>query len=259
MLTEADLDLLREAAREAGKVALGYFRRDPRRWTKEGDSPVSEADLAVDRRLHEVLTRARPDYGWLSEETADTAERLSKRRVFVVDPIDGTRAFLAGDGQWTVSLAVVEEGRPVSAAIYKPCGDEMYLAQKGRGTTMNGATVRVSQRPGLSGARFAGPKAIAGHTEISSRGIDYAGYIPSLAYRLALVADGRIDIASARGRACDWDLAAADLLVQEAGGLVTDLAGERACYNKADVRHGALVAGPLPLIDSLRPVLERLL
>ncbi|MBA5778367.1 3'(2'),5'-bisphosphate nucleotidase CysQ [Stappia sp. F7233] len=253
---QSDLDLLEAAAREAGRVALGFFGCDPRRWSKEGDSPVSEADIAVDRALHELLTSARPEYGWLSEETTDDAARLSRRRIFVVDPIDGTRAFLSGGDEWTVALAVVEEGRPISAAVYRPVGDEMYLARTGSGTMMNGARVRVSRRDSLEGATFAGPKAVAGRSDLKARGLEYAGYIPSLAYRLALVAAGRIDIAAARGRACDWDLAAADLLVQEAGGRLTDLSGRTAHYNKTDVRHGALIAGPANLVEDLRPMLD---
>ncbi|WP_244313760.1 3'(2'),5'-bisphosphate nucleotidase CysQ [Stappia sediminis] len=252
----SDLELLEQAAREAGDIALRYFRRDPKRWTKEGDSPVSEADIAVDRHLHDMLTSSRPDYGWLSEETRDNEKRLSRSRVFIVDPIDGTRAFLAGTDEWTVAIAVVERGRPVYAAVYRPAGDEMYLGALGKGATLNGQRIRVSARQDLSGARFAGPKSVSKHAEITERGVVYAGYIPSLAYRLAMVSDGRIDIASARGRACDWDLAASDLLVQEAGGCLTDLEGAAAIYNKPDVRHKALVAGPSALVDPLRPILK---
>ena len=107
---DADLELVRKAAREAGELAMRYFRRDPQVWMKAGNSPVTEGDLAVDRLLRDRLSAARPDYGWLSEETADSSERLSALRTFVVDPIDGTRGFIAGSAEWCVSVAIVEDG-----------------------------------------------------------------------------------------------------------------------------------------------------
>src|SRR5712664_1853384 len=115
-----DLDLLVAAAREAAALALTFFGQDPRSWAKGATSIVSEADFALDRLLAERLRTARPDYGWLSEETADNPERLDRRRVFVVDPIDGTRAFLSGRSEWCVSLAVVADGRPVVAVLLAP-------------------------------------------------------------------------------------------------------------------------------------------
>ena len=116
LLSAADVPLLVDAARAAGEIALSFFRRDPKVYTKTDQSPVTEADLAVDAYLRETLQAARPDHGWLSEETADTADRLSRRRVFVVDPIDGTRAFIRGEDSWSVSLAVVEDGIAVAGA-----------------------------------------------------------------------------------------------------------------------------------------------
>jgi Archaeal fructose-1,6-bisphosphatase and related enzymes of inositol monophosphatase family len=115
-----DLELLRSTAVAAGIIASSYFRKDVRSWTKENASPVSEADIIVDRFLAANLLQARPDYGWLSEETADNPSRLDCERVFVVDPIDGTRAFLRGEDYWTVSLAVVENGVPVAGVVYAP-------------------------------------------------------------------------------------------------------------------------------------------
>ncbi|MCC4244107.1 3'(2'),5'-bisphosphate nucleotidase CysQ [Stappia indica] len=254
-----DMELIARAARAGGEIALSYFRKDPRRWTKENDSPVSEADLAVDRHLAEALQAARPDYGWLSEETADDSSRLAARRSFVVDPIDGTRGFLAGSGEWTVAIAVVEDGRPVAAALFRPVGNDLYTATLGQGATLNGREVAVSGQPVLSGASVAGPKSITGQGPMMRTGISHAGYVPSLALRLALVAEGRIDAAVVRENACDWDLAAADLLVQEAGGRLEDLDGRALAYNRASVRHPALVAGPPALAAPLRPILAQLL
>ena len=254
-----DMDLIARAARGGGEIALSYVRTDPRRWPKENDSPVSEADLAVDRHLAEALKAARPDYGWLSEETVDDSSRLATRRSFVVDPIDGRRVFLAGSGEWTVAIAVVEDGRPVAAALYRPVGNDLYTATLGQGARLNGREVAVSGQPVLSGASVAGPKSITGQGPMMRTGISHAGYIPSLALRLALVAQGLIDAAVVRENACDWDLAAADLLVQEAGGRLEDLEGRPLAYNRASVRHPALVAGPPALAVPLRPILAQLL
>ena len=121
-----DLALLTEATREAGRIALGYFKRDPKVWTKGANSPVTEADLAANHSLHASLTAARPDYGWLSEESADTPDRLARRRLFVVDPIDGTRGFIDGNPDWCVSVALVEDGAPVAAVLYVPTRDEFF-------------------------------------------------------------------------------------------------------------------------------------
>ena len=145
----ADLALLAEAARAAGALALTFFGADPRQWTKAGKSPVSEADIAVDRLLHEHLTVARRDYGWLSEETADTPERLDKRRLFVVDPIDGTRAFLAGSPEWTVALAVVEDGRPTVGVVYAPvAGDRLERRHRSLAAMWAGRRERPRRHPG---------------------------------------------------------------------------------------------------------------
>jgi len=238
----ADLALLVAAAREAGQIALGYFKRDPKVWTKGANSPVTEADLAANHALHATLTGARPNYGWLSEESADTPDRLDRRRLFVVDPIDGTRGFIDGNPDWCVSVALVEDGAAVAAALFVPAREELFEATAGGGARLNGDAIRVSDRQALEGARIAGParhlRAMAGH------GMDprERRFTPSLAYRFALVACGRVDVATARPGAYDWDLAAVDLLVQEAGGTLRDLEGAPLRFNDAIPRHPALIA-----------------
>lgn len=239
----ADRELLVEAAREAGALALSYFGKDPRTWAKGETSIVSEADIAVDGLLTERLRAARPDYGWLSEETADTPDRQGRERVFVVDPIDGTRAFLAGGKEWGVSVAVVADGMPVAGALFAPALDEMYAAARTDGATLNGAPIVVTGRATLAGASFAGPRRFA-RVAAEAAGVPAKAvrYVPSLAYRLTLVAAGVIDVAISGPNAHDWDLAAADLLVHEAGGVVVDLAGRRPLYNGTDPTHPALIA-----------------
>ena len=129
----ADLDLLKHAAAEAGALTLRYFRQDPKAWSKDGGSPVSEADHASDALLHELLIGARPDYGWLSEESDDDPTRVARQRVFVIDPIDGTRAFLRGEPAYAIAIAVVEEGCPVAGVIHLPARGETYAACLGGG------------------------------------------------------------------------------------------------------------------------------
>ena len=248
----ADLALLTAAALAAGALALGFFGRDQRTWMKDGNSIVGEADMAVDRLLADILRAARPDYGWLSEETADTPERLGRGRVFVVDPIDGTRAFIAGRAQWAVSLAVVEDGRPVVAVLAMPALAETLHAVAGGGAWRLTERLAAAAATSLVGARFWGsrryPRAAAEAAGVASDGVRF---VPSLAYRLALVATGAVDVAIAGPNARDWDLAAADLLVQEAGARLTDLSGERLNYNQANSSHPALVATTPALFDAV--------
>ncbi|MCB1499628.1 MAG: 3'(2'),5'-bisphosphate nucleotidase CysQ [Bauldia sp.] len=235
-----DLALLDGAGAEAARVALAYFRRDPKAWQKEGGSPVSEADIAVNDRLTEVLRQARPDYGWLSEETADSDARLSRERVFVIDPIDGTRAFLDGRREWTISLAVVEAGRPVAAVLVGPALETTFHATAGGGTFLDGTRLATGRRDRLTGARFASSRRYA--SAVAGGSGEKPRFVPSLAYRIALVAAGEADVAIAKPGARDWDLAAADLLVHEAGARLAPLDGRRLRYNERDTAHPTLIA-----------------
>jgi myo-inositol-1(or 4)-monophosphatase len=233
-------DELGIALREAGRIALRYFRGSIRSWTKGHDSPVSEADIAVDEFLREKLSR--DGFGWLSEESQDDRTRLSSERLFIVDPIDGTRSFLAGRPDWSVVAAVVEKGRPVAAAVYVPADDDLYLAASGHGATRNGNRITASAGTGLSGARIAGPKKMLERLSAIDPSAIQEPKIHSLALRMTRVAEGRIDAAFASINAYDWDLAAADLLVHEAGGAMTNFAGEALVYNLHDPVHGAILA-----------------
>jgi myo-inositol-1(or 4)-monophosphatase len=235
--------LLAGAVRDAGALALTFFGTQLRQWTKgETLSPVSEADIAVDRLLRERLTGASPGYGWLSEETEDDPARLDAGNVWIVDPIDGTRAFLAGRPDWTVSVALAAAGRPVLAALFAPVTEELFLAQAGAGATRNGAAMSASPGDGLEGAKVGGPKRhLTWLTEIDAS-VASPPRIGSLALRLARVAQGELDVAFAGGSSHDWDLAAADLLVHEAGGALTTLAGDVLIYNRTELVHGALIA-----------------
>jgi len=234
-------DRLASAVREAGALALHMFRGRPASWIKGASSPVSEADLAVDALLRERLLAIR-DAGWLSEETEDDPARLQRAEVWVVDPIDGTRAYLAGLAEWVIAAALVRFGRPLVAALYAPVSDELFLSVAGAGATLNGAPIRASPGDQLAGATFSGAKRRLDSLAAVEPRIVTAPRIPSLALRLARVATGALDGTFAAPNSHDWDLAAADLLVHEAGGLVTSLTGESLIYNRPDPVHGALVA-----------------
>lgn len=247
-----DLELLRATAVAAGIIALGYFRRDIKSWTKDNTSPVSEADIVVDRYLAAGLLNARPNYGWLSEETADNPSRLDCERVFVVDPIDGTRAFLRGEDCWTICLAVVENGIPVAGVVYAPARDEMYEASLGEGARLNGEPLTRNRRAG-SAPLIPAPGAV--HQELQAGGLHYARgpMYPSLAYRLLQVATGKLDAAVARRGSQDWDIAAAAVILSECGLDFADVCSGFPQFNRRDVRHGALAA----LSDmSLKPLVH---
>jgi myo-inositol-1(or 4)-monophosphatase len=237
-----DRALLIETVRAAGVLALSMFRTELRNWTKGASSPVSEADIAANDLIEQRLRSATPDYGWLSEESADDPARLGKQRLWIVDPIDGTRAYLAGRDDWCVSVALVEGARPLLAAVFAPVTDEFFFAALGQGASCNDAPIQAMPGDALDFARIAGPKPLVERLDRSRRDIVLHPRIGSLALRLCRVADGQIDAAFAGGRSRDWDLAAADLIVHEADGKMTSLGGESILYNRADVTHGVLVA-----------------
>jgi myo-inositol-1(or 4)-monophosphatase len=249
-------DRLAAIVREAGDIALTAAKGPLKRWTKEGSSPVSEADIAVNDFLATRLPPLAPDAGWLSEETEDNSARTGANEVWVVDPIDGTRAYLDRRPDWTISVALVEGGRPTLAALYAPVTNEMFVAVRGGGATLNGGRLKVQQGDGLNGARFAGPLRFLNKLAEINPGVLPQPKVHSLALRFARVAGGDLEAAFASRNSHDWDLAAADLLVHEAGGLMTDFAGQTLRYNRADTTHGALIAaGPGrhgELIDLLR-------
>lgn len=251
-----DLKLLKSAAVHAGIIALGFFRSDLKTWTKSHSSPVSEADIAVDTFLTQALRAARPSYGWLSEETLDNTDRLSLDRVFIIDPIDGTRGFIRGDDSWTISLAVVENGVPVAGVVYAPARDEMYAAAINDGATLNN---RILKAPRRTSPGWLIPAPMAVHTLLSEGGLDYerGPSYPSLAYRLVQVASGDLDAAVARRGAQDWDIAGADIILREAGVTFEDVCLGTPIYNRAETRHAALAATASPsLLSPLRSALR---
>jgi myo-inositol-1(or 4)-monophosphatase len=237
-----DAALLKQTVREAGALALTMFRTEIRQWTKGQSSPVSEADIAVDELIRQRLQSATPEYGWLSEESADDRVRLTKQRVWIVDPIDGTRAYLGGREDWSISAALVENGKPRLAAVFAPATKEFFFASDGGGTTCNDAPVSASKGADFDIDRMAGPhfllNRVRGATSPELRNFK----IGSLALRISRVAQGALDAAFVGGNSHDWDIAAADLLLREAGGLLTALRGDALVYNRVQVTHEVLLA-----------------
>ncbi len=241
---------LADAVVAAGAVAVAMFRAGVKSWSKENDSPVTEADMAVDAMLRARLSALAPDYGWLSEETVDEPSRLECHRVCIVDPIDGTRAYMAGGVDWCVEAALVEDGRPIAGALFAPVTDELFVAVLGGGATRNGQPIHASTRETAEGASVNGPALWLDHVETRTP-VRRIPRIRSLALRMARIATGELDAAFAAPNAHDWDLAAADLLVHEAGGRLTTLDGLPLAYNAPVPRHGALVAAGNSLHPSI--------
>lgn len=237
-----DLKLLEDAVCAAGDIARKFYGGDYKRWSKEGGSPVTEADLAVDAYLFEELTAARPDYGWLSEESADNLDRLLRTDVFVVDPIDGTVAFLKNRPHFTICAAVVTDGLPVCGAIYNPISEELYTARRGQGARRNGHPIHVSSRTGLEGCAMLGDRTQLTLPPWPPMHVQNRN---SVAYRVMLVADGSADASVSLTAKRDWDLAAADVILHEAGGLLTDAMGKSLRYNgPVTIQPSLVAAGP---------------
>jgi myo-inositol-1(or 4)-monophosphatase len=243
---DADRALLAEAAQKAGEIALRHFRNAPQVWNKPGDAgPVTEADLEVDAFLRGFLTQARPDYGWLSEETEDDAARLDSDRVFIVDPIDGTRSFIQGENSWSHSLAIADKGQITAGHVYLPVKDLHYTAALGQGATCNGAALQAAQRGTLAGADILATRPNMEAQNWRSLPQITRHHRPSLAYRLCLVAEGRFDAMLTLRDAWEWDIAAGTLIAAEAGVSVTDRKNVPLIFNRPDpASEGVIAANP---------------
>lgn len=246
MTDQSDLALLTDAAREAGVIARAGYEGVQRSWEKSKGNPVTETDLAVDRFLMEKLCAARPGYGWLSEESTDNPERLDKTRLFVVDPIDGTLAFIKRKPEFTICIAVVEAGVPVVALVFNPMTDELFSARRGGGAHLNGARIHVSEREELEGCRMLVARDVIEHKAWPAPWPSMElGKRSSIAYRMVLVANGTYDGMMALSSKQEWDTAAGTLIVQEAGGIVSSHGGGALAYNQPKPTHRSVVcAGP---------------
>ncbi|MBF0124843.1 MAG: 3'(2'),5'-bisphosphate nucleotidase CysQ [Magnetococcales bacterium] len=241
------IDLVTATARQTGALIMRYYRPgespDPRSWvgSKGVDNPVTQADMEANALLHQMLMTATPNYGWLSEESPDHPERLEQQRVWVIDPIDGTREFIRGQPQFAISIGLVEQGRPLLGCVYNPAREQLFMAWHQGGSYLNDQLVRVSNRQQLLGASC-----------LSSYSETYRGewepfrdelqltVMGSVAYKLALVASGYYDLTFTLAPKSEWDICAGLLLVKCGGGRVTDQQGNDLLFNR-----------PLPQLTSV--------
>lgn len=249
-----DLALLKAAALEAGALALSHRQAGLRIESKPGGSPVTDADIAVDTLLRDGLLAARPDHGWLSEETPDGPERLSRSRIFVVDPIDGTVAFMKSKPWWCVALAIVEDGQPVAAVVHAPSLGETFEATRGGGARLNGQPITASDIASLDDASvLADARLMEGPQWPEPWPTMRFERRNSIAYRMALVAAGAFDAAIALTPKWDWDVAAGALIAEEAGARVSDHHGGAWRFNRPDPRQASLVCSA----PALHPLIVR--
>ena len=243
--------------RQAGSVALDiYAHAEVKNWEKGKDNPLTEADLAVDRLLHGKLLGACPDFGWLSEETVDNASRLARDWVWVVDPIDGTKEFLQKVPHWTISVGLVHQGRPVLGVVFNPVEDSLVAGANGHGVTVNGRPAKMSGKADLQGAHLVGSRSEQKRGEFDSvKDLYRFEAVGSIAYKMALLAIGRCDIYYTLSPKHEWDICAGHLLVEAAGGKVSQKDGAEILYNQPQAKYRSVVAAN----GTLHPLLlERL-
>ena len=249
---EEDFKILSRAVREAGALASSYFKESPKAFTKADGSQVSEADLAVDAGLKLDLTTRRRKYGWLSEERPDDRSRLKYSRVWMIDPIYGTGAFLREIPEGTISVAQVENGVPVIGVVYNPESGEFFHAIRGAGAFLNETPIQTTDQTTLEGARVIASGGLFRKKIWENPWPDVtARWVNSVAYRLALVADGTGDATISLTPKAEWDLAAAAVIVEEAGGVITDHLGNSHKYNSEDPKFPSLVASGKALHPAL--------
>ncbi|HTU12409.1 MAG TPA: 3'(2'),5'-bisphosphate nucleotidase CysQ [Allosphingosinicella sp.] len=235
-----DISDVARIAEEAGRIAAGRCNTDYKRWEKVPGHPVCEIDLEVDAFLRAQLTALDPEAGWLSEETLDDSDRIERRRLWVVDPIDGTRDFLRTRPGWCVSVALVEDRVPVLGVLSAPMRGELWTAQRGRGSFRNGERLRVSPRALLAGARV--PADTLPKVDRDLVAVDKPN---SIALRIAMVAAGEADLLATLRWGFEWDIAAAALIAKEAGATVSGALGQPLAFNTASGEaFGVLIATP---------------
>ncbi len=249
---ESDLELAIRAARTAGEAIMRAFRVEQEVRYKSADQPVTDADLAADGILHRILLSERPDYGWLSEETADSPERLKRARLWVVDPIDGTNSFVAGRPEFAICVGLVDEGRAVAGVVHNPVTGEMFSATEGGGAFCDGAPIRVSGTGPAESPRMVASRWEMKRGEFDAFAADWrVEPLGSTAYKMCRVAQGGAEAFVSRGPKAEWDVAAAVVIVQEAGGRATRLDGTPAEFNRPEPQWRGIAASNGRVHDEL--------
>ena len=254
-----ELGIAETAAREAGEIVMGLFGKDYRIEEKSKGNPVTTADLEANRTIREIIRGRYPGDGWLSEEDPDNLDRLNASRVWVVDPIDGTKEFIEGVPQFAVSIGLVVDGQPMLGVVYNPATDRLFQAAKGHGAVLNGQPIHISTREQIEGAFL-----LVSRSEPKRKFESFAGLCKleptgSIAYRLAQVAGGEGDATLTFRSLREWDVCAGVLIVEEAGGMVLDGEGNRLVFNRPEARYRGVVASNRTLAKSLQRMLARIL
>ena len=235
-------NLVKESIVEAGKLALKWFKKDPEQWKKDDGSLVSRADIEINDLLNKLLKNKNPEFGWLSEENEDDKSRLNKKITFVVDPLDGTKAFLEGKKEFSISIAIVKNGLPISGIVFSPSTGEMFEAEKNKGSWKNNKKIIISKYKKLEKCKMIAFKPMFSHPawkepwpkmDVENRN--------SIAYRMALVASGQYDAMMALNSKNDWDIAAGDLLISESGGIVTLHTNKKIIYNTENTKKPSVI------------------
>ena len=235
-------NLVKESILEAGKLALKWFKKDPEQWKKDDGSLVSKADIEINDLLNKLLKNKNPEFGWLSEENEDDKSRLNKKITFVVDPLDGTKAFLEGKKEFSISVAIIKNGLPISGIVFSPSTGEMFEAEKNKGSWKNNKKVIISKYNRLEKCKMIAFKPMFSHPawkepwpkmDVENRN--------SIAYRMALVASGQYDAMMALNSKNDWDIAAGDLLISESGGIVTLHTNKKIIYNTENTKKPSVI------------------
>ena len=249
---KTELSIAKDAAIEAGGLILSYYKADYEIKDKGYHNPVTTADHAADARLKDMLTGSYPDYGWLSEETVDSKKRLNKDRVWVVDPLDGTKEFIEGVPHFVVSVALVENGEPILGVLYNPVTTETFTAVKGQGAMLDGKKIKCSakEKPNEMIIFNSRSETRSGLWDPFQDTFKELKAIGSVAYKLGLTAAGRADIFASLRPKNEWDICAGNCIINEAGGKLVDLYGNVRQYNSPDTLiTPGLIAGQVDAVD----------